>query len=399
MEIKEALSIIAANARPIEDSIYVPISNAFGHITCEDIKADTPVPAFARSAMDGYAVKASDVAEADKDNPVRLKVIGEMLAGDHWDIAYVPGTAVRIMTGAMIPEGYDAVVRQEDTDYGEEEVNVFSPIESFRNYIPVGEELKMGEVAIPSGRHIGRVEAGLMASLGMSEVRVRRPAGIAIISTGSELAEAGAELVPGKIYNSIRYMIGTSVRQERLTVSMEKTCPDDKDILCDTIRAAAEISDMVITTGGVSVGKRDLIPGVVEAIGATKLFQGVNIQPGTPTLCSIYNGKLILSLSGNPYAALANFDLYFWHAISGLMGSSYYQNEIKEAVLCDRYDKVNRMRRLVRAKETDGKVYLPVKEHMSSVFGNMQECNCYIDIPAGTAISSGDRVRIIKTRT
>lgn len=398
MEIEEALSIIASSVRPIEDSICVPIGNAFGYITHEDIKADTPVPAFARSAMDGYAVKASDVAEAAKDNPVRLKVIGEMLAGDNKDIAYIPGSAVRIMTGAMIPEGYDAVVMQEDTDYGGEEVSIYSSTEPCRNYIPAGEELKKGEVAIPSGRHIGRIEAGLLASLGMSEVRVRRPARVAIISTGSELAEAGDELSPGKIYNSIRYMIGTSVRQEGLTVSLEKTCPDDTDILRETIRAAIEISDIVITTGGVSVGKKDMIPDVIEAIGAMKLFQGVNIQPGTPTLCSIYSGKLILSLSGNPYAALANFDLYFWHIISGLMGSSYYQNEIKEAVLCDRYDKVNRMRRLVRAREADGKVYLPVKEHMSSVFGNMHECDCYIDIPAGTAISPGDRVRIIKIR-
>ena len=398
MEIEEALGIIASNARPIKDSIYVPIDEAYGYINYEDIKADAPVPAFARSAMDGYAVLASDVAGADREHPVRLRVTGEMLAGDHKDMAYLPSSAVRIMTGAMIPEGYDAVIMQEDTDYGEDEVNIYSAIDSHRNYIPVGEELKTGEVAIPAGRYIGRVEIGLMASLGMLKVKVRRPARTAIISTGSELADIGNVLVPGQIYGSILHMLKASVLKEKLEISYASNCPDDKEMICAGLKEAVSLSDLVITTGGVSVGKKDLIPETLEELGATRLFSNINIQPGTPTMASILDDKLILSLSGNPYAALANFDLYFWHTISKLMDCSYYLNETKEAVLYDRYDKVNRMRRLVRAHEADGKVYLPVNEHMSSVFGNMQECNCYMDIPAGTSVSPGDRVRLIKIR-
>ena len=135
---------------------------------------------------------------------------------------------------------------------------------------------------------------------------------------------------------------------------------------------------------------------MLDSVGVKKLFSRVNIQPGTPTIGSALDGKVILSLSGNPYAAMANFDLYFWPVISKLMGSDSYLLSESIAVLSDRYDKVNRMRRLVRAYTKDGKVFLPAAEHMSSVFGNTSSCNCYIDIPAGQAVSPGDEVRVIR---
>lgn len=399
MEIEEALDLISSGVKPVEDSIELPLCEAFGHVLSGDIMAYADVPAFARSAMDGYAVKAEETKGADRDAPVILDVTGEILAGDCKEINYTRGSAVRVMTGGMIPEGYDAVVRQEDTDYGEDEVRVYSAVQKGRNYSPAGEEIKKGDTVIPDGRRIGRVEVGLLASLGMKIIKVRRPMRAAIISTGSELCDAGEELPPGKIYNSIRYMLSASIRQEKLEVVSEENCPDEAEILCERISKACEKADIVITTGGVSVGKRDLMPGVLDRIGAVKLFSGVNIQPGTPTIASMMNDRLILSLSGNPYAAMVNFDLYFWTAAAAHTGSSYFRPETKEAVLADRYDKVNRMRRFVRARMEDGRVYLPVLEHMSSVFGNMDSCNCYMDIPGGRSVSPGDKVKIWKIRS
>ena len=382
----------------IAETVEVPLEQAYGNILAQDIISEASVPSFPRSAMDGYAVFSKDIESASNDTPVTLKVAGEIFAGDDAGIEYAPGSAVRIMTGGMIPEGYDAVVRQEDTDYGEKEVRVFVSLPPYRNYCHIGEEIKKGQTVIKAGTMIGRTEIGLMASLGMLNVRVRRPARVAVISTGNELTEVGQSLSNGRIYNSIRYILGTSIRREKLEVGYEATCIDDKDTIRSSICRAVKEYDIVLTTGGVSVGEKDLVPGVLDDLGAVRLFSGVNIQPGTPTMASVLEGRVILSLSGNPYAAMANFDLYFWPVIARLMGSDAYLPGESEAVLADRYDKVNRMRRLVRARESDGRVYLVASEHMSSVFGNTAECNCYIDIPAGCRIAPGDRVRIKRMR-
>ena len=394
MEIEEAIKLITDAAAPVTETMTVPLLDAYGRIAANDMISEEPVPAFDRSAMDGYAVHSQDVAQATKDDPVRLKVIAEISAGDRTDLRYTPGSAVRVMTGAMIPEGYDAVIKQEDTDYGENEVKIYASSVKQRNICPAGEEIAPDSCVIKSGQRIGRAETGLIAALGKDEVCVRRPPRIALISTGSELAEAGQPLRSGQIYNTIRYILGTSLRQQRLEVCLEVTCPDDAGLIEDRLKDALKAADVVITTGGVSVGKKDLIPAVLDSVGAKKLFTRVNIQPGTPTIGSALDGKVILSLSGNPYAAMANFDLYFWPVISKLMGSDSYLSSESMAVLSDRYDKVNRMRRLVRAYTKDGKVFLPAAEHMSSVFGNTSSCNCYIDIPAGQALSPGDKVRV-----
>ena len=396
MEIEEAIKLLTDAAAPVTETMTVPLLDAYGRIAANDMISEEPVPAFDRSAMDGYAVCSGEVERASEDMPVSLKVSGELSAGDPTDLRYTPGSAVRVMTGAMIPEGYDAVIKQEDTDYGEDEVKIYASAVKQRNVCPAGEEIAPDSCVIKSGQRIGRAETGLIAALGKDEVCVRRPPRIALISTGSELAEAGQPLRSGQIYNTIRYILGTSLRQQRLEVCLEVTCPDDAGLIEDRLKDALKAADVVITTGGVSVGKKDLIPAVLDSVGAKKLFSRVNIQPGTPTIGSALDGKVILSLSGNPYAAMANFDLYFWPVISKLMGSDSYLLSESMAVLSDRYDKVNRMRRLVRAYTKDGKVFLPAAEHMSSVFGNTSSCNCYIDIPAGQALSPGDKVRVIR---
>ena len=396
MEIEEAIKLITDAAAPVTETVTVPLLDAYGRIAANDMISEEPVPAFDRSAMDGYAVCSGEVERASEDMPVSLKVSGELSAGDPTDLRYTPGSAVRVMTGAMIPEGYDTVVKQEDTDYGVDEVKIYASSVKQQNICLAGEEIAPDSCVIKSGQRIGRAETGLIAALGKDEVCVRRPPRIALISTGSELAEAGQPLRYGQIYNTIRYILGTSLRQQRLEVCLEVTCPDDAGLIEDRLKDALKAADVVITTGGVSVGKKDLIPAVLDSVGAKKLFSRVNIQPGTPTIGSALDGKVILSLSGNPYAAMANFDLYFWPVISKLMGSDSYLPAESMAVLSDRYDKVNRMRRLVRAYTKDGKVFLPAAEHMSSVFGNTSSCNCYIDIPAGQALSPGDEVRVIR---
>ena len=397
MEIEEAIGLITANAQPIKDVLTVSLDEAYGHVLAEDLTASVNVPAFPRSAMDGYAVRSGDITDATTDRPVRLKVTGKVIAGQCADIKCEAGTAVRIMTGAMIPDGYDAVVMQEDTDLGQDLVSIYKSVGRYVNYCHEGEEIKKGDTVLTSGTLIGMIETGLIASLGKDRVSVRRPIKVSIISTGSELTRPGNSLPKGCIYGNIRYMLASAIKGAGFEVAYSDDCPDDREIIIDRISQTTE-SDVIITTGGVSVGEKDLIAGVLSDIGAKVLFSRASIQPGTPTMASIYDGKSILSLSGNPYAALACFDLYFPPLAAALMGCGRLDTKAATAVLCDPYEKAHGLRRLVRAYEENGKVYLPADKHMSSVFGNMSLCNCYIDVPANTRLSVGDSVCIRRMR-
>lgn len=398
MEIEEAVNALTGAVTPIKDRELLPLREAFGRILAEGVKAPFSVPSFPKSAMDGYAVRSADVADASGDAPVRLKVSGELLAGEAFSKAGrkgtdTAGTAFRVMTGAEVPAGYDAVVRQEDTDRGEEEVSVYRSVSPYMNYCRVGEDIREGEEVLSAGSRIGRIEAGVLASLGLADVSVLRRIKVHIISTGTELTEPGSALTEGKIYNSIAYTLEAALTDSCYEVSSE-ICGDERDGIKTALEAALKDSDVVMTTGGVSVGKADLLPEVLESIGAVKLFSRVNIQPGTPTIGSVKDGKAILSLSGNPYAAVANFDIYFPELAAKLTGCGSLLPVTEKAVLDSPYEKVNHMRRLLRAKYRNGRVNLPVKSHASSVLSNLLECNCYIDLPAGTAVSPGDTVTV-----
>ena len=173
-----------------------------------------------------------------------------------------------------------------------------------------------------------------------------------------------------------------------------ETCADEESLLARKIQDALAVSDMLITTGAVSVGKKDIVPGVLDKIGAHILFRRANIQPGTPTTASVYQDKLILSLSGNPYAAYANFELYFWPLLATMLHSESFEVRTDTAILQSDYPKINRMRRLIRARAENGNVYLPTKVHASSVINNLLECNCMIDLEANRKVSIGDTVKI-----
>ena len=394
LELEEAVGRLLLEITPIQENVILPLDKACGAIAAQDIYAQAPVPAFPRSAMDGYAVRAGDIQGASDAAPVRLAVIGEIFAGEYKALSYAPGSAVRVMTGAMIPDGYDAVIRQEDTDYGETNVLIRKEVAPGTNYCKIGEELRKGQLVVPAGRRLGRIEVGVLAAIGMAEVPVVRPVKAAILSTGTELVRPGEALQPGKIYGSISYMLSASIRSAGLGVVSEKICGDDEETLCAALRDAAGMADIVITTGGVSVGKRDLLHGALERMGARKLFYRANIQPGTPTVGSVLDGTIILSLSGNPYAALANFDYYFWYAAAKWMGSASFLVEEADAELADAYEKVNHKRRLLRARMEDGKVYLPSSVHASSVISNLMDCNCYIDLGAGEYMAPGTKVHV-----
>lgn len=398
MEIEECIELFLKKVTPVSEIERVHITDACNRVAAEAVSVREPVPAFPKSAMDGYAVCALDIEKASKENPIVLKVLGENCAGDCNELAYCPNSAVRVMTGAYVPEGFDAVIRQEDTDYGMEQVAIYAPVKPYANYCKIGEDMKKGETALEKNCLITPLHIGLLASAGVEHVDVYRQLRVALISTGSELMPIGTALKKGEIYNSILYILKAAVEREGFVVSYEKVCADEEPLLERMLLEAADCADVVITTGGVSVGKKDLLPVVLEKTGAQRLFARANIQPGTPTIGSVLNGKPILSLSGNPYAAIVNFEIYFWELAAAMTRNESLKPIAATAVLKSDYPKGNRLRRFVRAYEKDGEAFLPTQTHASSVISNMTQCNCYLDIAAGTALSAGDTVTVRKMR-
>lgn len=392
-EIEECLEMLLKEAA-LQEVQTVSIEDAVGGVLAETVYSGMSVPPFPKSAMDGYAVRAADLENASKDNPVILQVRGELLAGDYEEIPYTSMSAVRVMTGAFVPEGYDAVVRQEDTDYGEVQVSVYTETKPYMNYCKVGEDINQGDVVVAKGIRLSPVHIGLLAGVGKDRVQVYRPVRVAIICTGTELCEAGSPLPKGKIYNNISHILAAGIRREGLQVVSRQLCADEESVLTEKLNEALTVADIVITTGAVSVGKKDIVPDVLERIGAKILFRKANIQPGTPTTASVKDGKLILSLSGNPYAAIVNFEVYFWALVARMMNHESFEVKMETAILQSDYGKVNRMRRFIRAKAENGKVYLPTGVHASSVIHNLTECNCFIDLEPGRSVGVGDEVRI-----
>ena len=395
MEIEDAVRLLKENAAAVKDAEYVELEQARGRILFEDVKAPINLPPFDKSAMDGYAVRSEDVKNASLENPVSLGVVAEVFAGCYSNIKAVRESAVRVMTGSFIPSGYDCVVKQEDTDYGEENVCIYDGAKAFQNICKKGEDVKKGETVLKKGRRIGRIESGILAGLGFSKVRVFARPKLALLCSGSELTEPGNPLLPGKIYSNLKTILSYSIKNAGFELVISKNIEDEEVLLTKEIENALSLSDFLITTGGVSVGKKDLLPKVMEKLGAKKLFSDVNIQPGTPTAAYVLEKKIILCLSGNPYAAIANFDIYFYQIASVMLSCTELQPERESAVLKSSYDKINSRRRLVRAFVQSGTVIIPSENHAASVIKNLLECNCYIDLPARKKVRPGDRVEII----
>lgn len=222
---------ITGRGKAYRKTEYVALTDACDRILGEDIVAQMMIPPYPKSAMDGYAVRAEDTSGADREHPVTLQIVGELFAGDCAEIPYEEGCAVRVMTGSYVPEGYDAVIRQEDTDYGEKQVQIYREITAGTNYCCVGEDIREGEQILARGTHLRALHMGLLASLGIYKVPVCERIKCSILSTGSELMAPGTPLLPGKIYNSIAYMLRASMERQGIQVPFTEICGDDKELL------------------------------------------------------------------------------------------------------------------------------------------------------------------------
>lgn len=371
----------------------VGLSDALGRILAEDAAAACDQPPFPRSPLDGYALRGIDTRNADSRHPVCLEVIGEVCAGQVYEGMLKEGKALRIMTGAPIPDGADAVVKQENTDYGEKEVKVYERLEPFSNYCRAGEDYLKGEILLKKGTKIDGIATGILASIGRDKVPVFPLPRVGVISTGDELCSPGLRLQPGQIYDSNRYLVCGRMKELGLDPAFSLHCSDSAQAMAEMIRKRAENTQLIITTGGVSVGKKDIMHEVIRLLKARKLFWKVQLKPGSPTLAAVYNDTLILCLSGNPFAAAANFELLARPVIGRLMRDPSWKMKEKQACFQGSFPKKSPGRRFVRACYEEGRVRIPGQKHASGMLSTFEGCNCLIDIEAGNeGLKEGDMV-------
>jgi molybdopterin molybdotransferase len=397
--LEEAQELLKSQILPV-DSEKLPLLLAHQRVLARDIYAPMDQPPFDRSPLDGYAVRSRDTAGAGEAHPVLLEVIEEVCAGNSPQREVTAGTACRIMTGAPIPMGADCIIRQEETKEIGNQVEIYRQMSAMENYCFKGEDIKKESLILSEGSFLNYVAIGILASMGIDEVSVYRLPKIAVLSTGDELMNIGGELLPGKIYNSNLYTIGFRLKEFGMDPIFLDNAADELDSLCTAIRSGLERCDMLITLGGVSVGKKDLLKDAMRTLGADILFWKMNMKPGTPALCSVLDDKPVISLSGNPAAAAITFELLVRPALSLLARRKDLDLKKADAVMEIDYEKESSKRRLLRGKlvaKTTQELVEPGSKHSPGVLSSFSDCNCLIDIPAGTpSLKKGQQVTIFK---
>ncbi len=371
-----------------------------GRILAEDVCAAISVPPFDRSPYDGYALIAADTANASRESPAVLKITEEIPAGHAPTIALTPGHAAKILTGAPIPECCDTTIKYEDTEFTDSEVRIFSPQKSGANVVRAGEDVKAGEVILTAGTLISAAALGMLAGQGVSEARVYKKPRITVISTGSELAEAGQPLKPAQIYNSNVYTLSAYLRAIGAEPANGGIVDDDPDAIAARISDALAASDMVITTGGASVGDYDWAYRVSKMMGAEILFWKADFKPGGAMCAAVLNGKLILCLSGNPGAAVIGLLRVGLPYVRKLCGRRECMPERVNVTFKESFGKFSPKLRLVRGRleVSDGAAYFVHSDGQANgTVSSLMGCDLLAEIPAGTGrVQSGAMVSAIK---
>lgn len=373
----------------------IPLGEAVNRVLSRDLISLTTQPPFDRSPLDGYGVRAEDIAGASCERPVTLTVVDKLYAGDCSLREIGPGEAVRLMTGAMIPAGADCVIRQEDTDEGEKTVQVRSYVRSGQNFCCKGEEYGIGELLIPRGSRIDAASIAVAAGTGITRLWVKRRLSAAVISTGDEVGCPGRQLPPGRIYDTNSCYITARLHQMGVAVTAREAVGDDCSRIRDAIARCLETADLVITTGGVSVGQKDLVEQAVLEFGGEVIFHGIHMKPGMPTLFAVKENKMILGLSGNPFSAAVPFEIFTREILAVAGGCPALGLHREQVRAGNDYNKKSPVRRFLRAVCKNGMVSMPA-EQSNGQMRSMIGCNCLIDVAAGTErVRAGDLVDII----
>lgn len=399
--LEEALEILNKNTKALKSEV-VSIKDSLKRVLYGDVKSKINNPPFNKSVFDGYAFKSEDSKGTSKENPIELKIVDEIFAGMWPDREIKSGEAIRIMTGAPIPVGADCVLKQEETERHGDLVKIFKEMKANENISFMGEDIKFGETLIKEGKRLDYADLGIMASSGISEVLVYKKPKVSIISTGDEVCDINSTLKPGKIYDSNLYSLSARIEELGYHVLSMEHVGDNIIKIGEAIEKAFEKSDIVFTTGGASVGEKDLMQKVSESIGFEKLFWKIKIKPGSAVVCSKREEKILISLSGNPNAALTTFELLGKPVLKKLEGEEKDINIKREkGILMDSFNKKSPQRRFLRGNviydEKGAKVYITQIKSGNGILSSLLNANCLIEIEKGNeALNKGEVVNIIK---
>ena len=388
LSVDEALERVLARITPLE-ATEVALLDALGAVLTEDATADRDVPPFRNSAMDGYAVRGADVAQGG----ARLRVVGAVAAGSLPDRTVGAGEAMRIMTGAPMPNGADTVVRVEDTDNGTDVVSVNAAIPQGIAVRQAGEDVRSGEVVLRRGTWLRHADIGVLASIGRAKVKVVRRPNVAVLSTGDELVDIDEQPGPGQIRDANRYSLAAAVRATGCAAFELGIARDSADDLRHALGNAA-FGDLVVTSGGVSVGDHDHVKPVVDAMGQMD-FWSIALRPGRPLAFGELRTKRgavpIFGLPGNPVSALLTFELFVRPALLKMAGRSKLHRPRVEARLLDRIEKPIGLRMFARGiHDAAAGTVRSTGPQGSGILRSMSLANCLIDLPESASAAGAD---------
>lgn len=365
----------------------ISLDECAGRVLAQNVVARMNVPPFDRSPYDGYAFCAEDSNLASKEHPVTLKILEEIPAGGIPHHVVTNGYAVKILTGAPIPDGADVVTKYEFTEYTDTEVTLFHSYESGSNIVRKGEDIKAGDILVKQGTMIDSGVVGTLASQNIGSVWGYRIPKVGILSTGSELLSVGSEPEPGKIYNSNQYILSAAVKSlggDPVVLGMEA---DDAQKICDQILKGLDSCDIVIMTGGVSVGDYDLTPEAMEMAGVRILQRGIDLKPGMACAYGVKEGKVVCGLSGNPAAAITNFHVVVAPILRKLKGEEQHLPFEFPVKLLDSFSKKSPATRILRGtmEVLNGEIGIHIpKAQGNVVLSSTIGCNLMAIVPAGS---------------
>jgi molybdenum cofactor synthesis domain-containing protein len=395
MTFDEAKNAISQHMQPKPlGTEEITLLEAHKRVLAEDIISPLDIPPFNRSTVDGYAVKAEDTFGAEENQPVTLKVCGTVSIGEMPKVAVAKGEAAEIVTGAPVPEGADAIVMVEDTDKMDGNVKIYSSVTKNENVMKKGSDIKNGETVLKAGKVLGSREIGVLAALGMAKARVFRVPRVAVLSTGGEVTEPDKPLPPGKIYDINAYSLYAAILESGGKPIYQGVVPDDKTELRKALEQALASADMVVTSGGVSVGPKDIMPETVSSLGKPGLiFSGIAVKPGKPVTTAMIGDKPVFSFPGHPASALLTFLLLGRPVIQAMAGKPVSELASVQAVAASRMFSAKGRRTFVMVKLRKGKTKLvaePVESGASGAITTLAKADGFVEIPENQQFIDAD---------
>jgi molybdopterin molybdotransferase len=391
LTIDEAIARVLARARPLDDE-QVAVEESAGRVLAEDVVASVDLPPFASSAMDGYAIRAADT-------PGRLPVVARIAAGLPAGRALAGGEAMEISTGAAVPEGADSVVPVEDVVVSGNAIDVAAPVDVGAHVRPVAGDVSAGDPLLAAGTRLGAAQVGALAAVGIAGVRCARRPRVAVLSTGTELRSPGESLGPGQIYESNGVMLAAAFATAGAVVERIAPVTDDEDAHRDALARGLE-ADVLVSSGGVSVGPHDLVRRVLAELGVEEDFWGVAVKPGKPLAFGVGERTLVFGLPGNPVSALVGVELFVRPALFALQGASrpgpvFEQGRLASAVLRNVGRDTLARARLVPLP--DGLALEPVSGQESHMIARAAGADALVLVPRGAGeLAAGADVRYLR---